>query len=183
MARLSLVAIGLLLATTLGMAAPATVPHLDLTRYAGQWYEIARFPNRFQNKCTGDVIADYALRPDGRITVINRCATRDGSITEAAGIARLADPKGSPARLKVRFAPGFLSFIPQVWGDYWVIGLAEDYRYAVVGSPDLDYLWILSRTPQMTAADYGTARQVAAANGFDVSRLVDTPQPRATTGR
>lgn len=155
-------------------AKPTTVPQLDLKRYAGQWFEIARFPNRFQDQCVSDVIAEYLLRDDGRVTVVNRCRKKDGIMTRAEGVARLVDPKRSPSQLKVRFAPAFLSFIPQVWGDYWVFGLAADYRYAVVGSPDLDYLWILSRTAEMRADDYAEARAIAEKNGFDIKRLVAT---------
>lgn len=182
MARvIAVVALGLLVALATVMAKPVSVPDLDLKRYAGLWYEIARFPNRFQNTCRGDVTAEYALRPDGRITVTNRCAKKDGGTTGVTGTARLADPKGPAAQLKVRFAPAFLSFVPQVWADYWVLGIATDYRYAVVGSPDLDYLWILSRTPQMTPADFDRAREIAVGQGFDVSRLVVTPQTARAT--
>ena len=108
-----------------------TVPFVDLDRYAGDWFEIARFPNRFQRQCVGDVRASYARRADGRIDVVNRCRTDDGR-TEARGIARVVDER-TFARLKVRFAPAWLSLLPFVWGDYWIIGLAEDYSWAVVG--------------------------------------------------
>ena len=157
-------------------AAVRSVPSVDLTRYAGRWFEIARYPNRFQKVCVGDVTADYERRPDTRIRVVNRCRTRDGSTTEAAGVARLATPGGSTARLKVRFAPAFLSFIPAVWGDYWVLGLDADYRWAVVGDPSRDYLWILSRTAVLAPALRQQAFDVVVANGFDPERLVATPQ-------
>ena len=98
-------------------------------------FEIARFPNRFQRRCVGDVRARYVRRSDGRIDVINRCRATDGTVTEARGIARVVDERTS-AKLKVRFAPAVLSFLPMVWGDYWIIGLAADYSWAVVGSPD-----------------------------------------------
>lgn len=151
-----------------------TVARVDLDRYVGQWYEIARYPNRFQRKCTGDVSATYTKRSDGRIDVLNRCRTVDGT-AEANGIARIVD-RTTSAKLKVRFAPAFLSFLPQVWGDYWVIGLAEDYSWAVVGSPDREYLWILSRTPTLDAKSLEAAHAAARANGFSVERLVATPQ-------
>lgn len=152
-----------------------TVAIVDLNRYAGDWFEIARFPNRFQRQCDGDVRASYTLRPDGRIDVVNRCRTGDGSTTEARGIARRVDERTS-AKLKVRFAPAALSFLPFVWGDYWILGLADDYTWSLVGSPDRAYLWILSRAPEMDAAAYAAAVRVAAANGFQVDRLVRTPQ-------
>lgn len=152
-----------------------TVARVDLDRYAGAWFEIARFPNRFQEKCAGDVQARYARRPDGRIDVVNVCRLADGSIDEARGVARVVDERTS-AKLKVRFAPAFLSFLPMVWGDYWVIGLADDYSWAVVGSPDRDYLWILARRTELTKGELADATDAARANGFDVDRLRMTPQ-------
>lgn len=124
-----------------------TVDAVDVDRYAGKWFEIARFPNSFRDECTRGVIATYALRPDGRLDVINRCQTRSGPI-EARGVARIVD-NGTGARLKVRFAPAVLWFLPFVWGDYWILGLAHDYSWAVVGSPEREYLWILARTPAL----------------------------------
>jgi apolipoprotein D and lipocalin family protein len=155
-----------------------SVPALDLARYAGTWFEIARYPNRFQKQCAGDVTAEYVLQPDGRIRVINACRTQDGSITRAEGVARKAAPGGPDSQLKVRFAPAFLSFIPAVWGNYWVIGLASDYSYAVVGDPSRDYLWILSRTPALDPATYQKAIEAAVENGFDPNRLTRTRQGR-----
>lgn len=155
-----------------------TVDAVDLDRYAGDWYEIARFPNRFQRNCVGDVQASYARRADGRIDVVNRCRTDRGS-TEARGVARVVDARTS-AKLKVRFAPAALSFLPFVWGDYWILGLADDYSWAVVGSPDRQYLWILARAPALDAGDYSAAVAVAEANGFAVELLVKTA--RTATG-
>jgi apolipoprotein D and lipocalin family protein len=159
-----------------------TVAKVDLDRYIGEWFEIARFPNRFQRQCEGDVRARYTRRPDGRIDVINRCRTADGEIT-ANGVARVVDARTS-AKLKVRFAPAFLSFLPFVWGDYWVLGLAADYSWAVVGSPDREYLWILARSPAAGDRSYEAAVAVARASGFDVDRLVRTSQTsRSSTSR
>ena len=151
-----------------------TVAAVDLDRYLGEWFEIARFPNRFQRQCAGDVRARYARRSDGRLDVINRCRTADGE-TEARGVARIVDQQ-TFAKLKVRFAPAWLSFIPAVWGDYWVIGLAPDYSWAVVGDPGREYLWILGRSPQLDDQALAAARAAARDNGFDVNRLVQTPQ-------
>ncbi|MBN2008890.1 lipocalin family protein [candidate division KSB1 bacterium] len=126
---------------------PQTVVHVDLTRYAGRWYEIAKIPNRFQRKCSSGTTAEYSLRDDGRIGVINRCQKADGSTTEVQGIAKIVDPD-SNARLKVSFVSllGWHLF----WGDYWIIGLDDNYTYAVVGTPNRKYGWILSRTPQLS---------------------------------
>ena len=164
-----------LLALMIADAPVKTVARVDLDRYVGAWHEVARFPNRFQNTCAGDVRAAYTRRPDGRIDVVNRCRRQDGSTTEAQGVARVEDAKTN-ARLKVRFAPAVLSWLPMVWGDYWIIGLADDYAWAVVGSPDRQYLWILSRTATISDATYATATQIARDNGFDVARLVRTPR-------
>ena len=92
--------------------------------------------------------ATYTLRPDGRVTVVNECRRKDGQTTRVEGEARRADEKGPASRLKVRFAPAWMSFLPFVWGDYWIVELDRDYRYAVVGDPARKYLWILSRSPR-----------------------------------
>jgi len=159
------------------VAAPLpTQDWVDLARYAGRWYEIARLPNRFQEQCAGDVAATYTLRPDGRIGVVNECRKRDGRTARAAGVARRADEKGPAARLKVRFAPAVLSFLPFVWGDYWILELDREYGYAVVGDPSRKYLWILSRSPAMDAVTYESLVAAAGRLGFDTVRLVKTPQ-------
>lgn len=154
---------------------PATVSRVDLDRYAGTWFELARFPNRFQQQCAAEVMATYSTRPDGRIDVVNRCRRQDGGMTEAAGVARSVSP-GSDARLKVRFAPAFLSFLPFVWGDYWIVDLADDYSTAVVGSPDRQYLWLLARTATVPEPIYQRLLAAAAREGYDIERLVRTPQ-------
>jgi apolipoprotein D and lipocalin family protein len=157
------------------MADVTPVASVDLQRYAGRWFEIARYPNRFQRQCVGDTTAEYTIRPDGRLTVTNRCRQADGTFTEAVGIARPRDGKPGGATFKVRFAPAWLSFIPQVWGDYWILALPSDYRYVVVGEPSRNYLWLLSRIPHMSDADYSDAVAAAVANGYEAARLVRTP--------
>ena len=151
----------------------ATVESVDLERYLGEWFEVARLPAWFQRSCAGDVRASYAKRPDGRIDVINRCRTSEGRIVEAHGVARIVDAR-SFAKLKVRFAPAALSFLPFVWGDYWILGLADDYSWAVVGSPDRKYLWILSRSVALEAARFDAAMAIVRAQGFDADRLQRT---------
>lgn len=155
-------------------AAPITpVESVDLTRYAGRWYEIARFPVWFQDGCTG-VTADYALRPDGDVDVLNACREDrlDGPREEARAIARSTD--ASNARLKVRFS----RWIP-IEGDYWIIHLDEDYRTAVVAVPSGSAGWILSRTPDIAPQDLQAARAALAESGYDLDRLAMTPQPPA----
>jgi apolipoprotein D and lipocalin family protein len=156
-----------------GQAQVRTVDAVDIDRYLGDWFELARFPNRFQRECDSDVRATYARRPDGNIAVVNRCRRADGRITEARGVARVVDPR-TRAKLKVRFAPAILSFLPAVWGDYWIIGLAPDYSWAVVGSGDRKYLWILGRTPNLDASEFIAAVGIARSAGFEVDRLVNT---------
>jgi apolipoprotein D and lipocalin family protein len=154
-----------------------TVSFVDLDRYLGDWFEIARFPTRFQRQCVGDVRATYARRADGRLDVVNRCRTAQGE-TEARGVARIVDER-TFAKLKVRFAPAWLSWLPMVWGDYWIIGLAPDYSWAVVGDPGREYLWILARASRLDDESTAAARAAARDNGFDVRRLVPTSQARA----
>ena len=162
-------------AASQGQPSPVqTVQRVEIDRYLGDWFEIARFPNRFQRMCAGDVLASYARRADGRLDVVNRCRTERGDVTEARGVARVVDVRTS-ARLKVRFAPAALSFLPFVWGDYWILGLADDYTWAVVGSPDRTYLWVLARTPVLGASQLNAAQAAARASGFETQRLVYTP--------
>ena len=163
----------LMMAASLQSEPVRTVNAVDLTRYLGEWFEIARFPNRFQRSCTGDVRATYTRRSDGRIDVVNRCRATDKRIIEAKGVARVVDVRTS-AKLKVRFAPAVLSFLPFVWGDYWIVGLADDYSWAVVGSPDRAYLWILARTSTLETDRLDAARAAARVNGFDIDRLAMT---------
>jgi apolipoprotein D and lipocalin family protein len=156
------------------------VPELDLERYSGTWYEIARLPFRYQKDCAHSVVVEYALRDDGRVDVTNRCVRADGTVSEARGLAKRAGKDRPASALKVRFAPAFLSFLSAVWADYWVIDLAPDYSHAVVGGPDRKYLWILSRTPEMPEGRY---REIVdrLARVYDVAGLVRTDQrgPRA----
>ena len=152
------------------------VPTVDLTRYAGTWYEIARLPNWFQKQCTGDVTATYSLLEDGTLRVVNSCRKANGETTEAEGRAKLAN-KGEPnTKLKVRFAPKFLSFLPFVWGDYWIIDLADDYGYAVIGEPSRKYLWVLSRRPIMDDTILQSVLDQVKQQGYDLSGLIRTKQ-------
>jgi apolipoprotein D and lipocalin family protein len=171
----TLVLTGVLRMTPDTTADVRTVGAVDLSRYVGDWYEVARFPNRFEAKCATDVMASYRRQDGGTVEVINSCRRADGTVTTAKGVARIVDTS-SNAKLKVRFAPAFLSFIPLVWGDYWILGLEPQYRWAVVGSPERKYLWVLSRTPDMDEREYAQAVDRALANGFDVSRLEKTKQ-------
>lgn len=147
-----------------------TVDKLDVPRYMGVWYEIAKFPNRFQRKCVGDTSALYSLESAGRVRVLNRCRLADGQFDEALGEARQLGAETSP-RLQVRFAPAWLSFLPMVWGDYWVIDLQDDYQLVAVSEPRREYLWILSRTPDVDAQRYARLIERLRAQGLATERL------------
>lgn len=153
----------------------ATIASLDVPRYMGTWYEIARFPNWFQKKCAGNIRAEYSLQADGTVQVVNRCKLPSGETSEAIGAARQIGGTNSP-KLQVRFAPAWLSFIPSVWGNYWVIDLDERYQIAAVSEPGREYLWILSRTPQVEARVYAELLERLGKKGFDLGRLVVTKQ-------
>jgi len=158
-------------------SAVRTVSSVDLARYVGKWYEVARFPNRFQMQCLGGVTAEYQKREDGRIDVINRCQKVDRTFEQVTGIARIVDAS-SNAKLKVRFAPAWLSWLPMVWGDYWVLALAPDYSYALVGEPSREYLWVLSRTPTLPENVYQQVLKQAQEQGFNVTKLLRTSQEK-----
>ena len=151
----------------------AVVPAVDLDRYMGLWHEIARYPNRFERMCVSDVTATYGRNPDGTLDVVNACRRSDGTLERAQGRARVV----APARLEVRFAPAWLAWLPLVWGDYWVIELAPDYRYAVVGEPAREYLWILARDPALDEATMQGIMSRLPALGYDPAKLVRNPPP------
>lgn len=166
-------AIALLLALALPAFAAEpvrSVPELDISRYAGNWHEIAHLPVFFQRKCVGDITAAYTLREDKLIGVTNACKVEDGGRDIAQGVARPV--QGHPGRLEVRFAPDWLSWLPMVWADYWVIDLDPGYEWAVVGSPNRKYLWILSRTPTMDKALFEQIKARAEKMGYDLKPLV-----------
>lgn len=152
-------------------SAVTPVTSVDLQRYLGTWNEAARLPMWFQRQCISDVTAQYGLLESGKISVLNRCRTKDGSFDQAEGKASVVENSGN-ARLKVSF---FWPFS----GDYWVIGLDPEYRWAVVGEPKRKYLWILSRTSPMAANDLAAAKQIAVAQGYDLSTLVVNGEPKA----
>ena len=169
------VALASALATAPARAAEplSVVPEVDLDRYVGQWHEIARYPNYFERLCVRDVTAYYTRNADGTINVVNACRKEDGSMQSATALARVV----APAKLEVRFAPAWMGFLPFVWGKYWVIELAPDYSYAVVGEPSREYLWILARAPQMDDATYARIAAGLPASGYDAGKLVRNPGP------
>jgi apolipoprotein D and lipocalin family protein len=170
--RLTLLAALLLLLAGCGGRHPPlpTVDHVDVERYLGTWYEIARYPAPFQEGCVA-TSANYSAREGGGIRVVNRCLvdSLDGELREAEGRARIVDT-ATNAKLKVTF---FWPF----YGDYWVLGLGPDYEWSLVGEPGRRYLWILSRTRQMDPDTYRDIVGRLPALGYDADRLLVTPQP------
>jgi len=158
-----------------GDQAVKTIASLDVPRYLGAWYEIAKFPNWFQKKCVSNTKAVYTAKPDGNLRVLNSCKTASGEISEAEGLARQIGAKDSP-KLEVRFAPEWLSFLPLVWGDYWVIDLDSQYQVAAVSDPKREYLWVLSRTPQLDPKVYADLLQRLKQQQFDIQKLELTSQ-------
>jgi apolipoprotein D and lipocalin family protein len=158
---------------------PRAVERVDLKRYAGLWYEVARLPNAQEKHCVGDVTLRYMMRDAGHLDVVTSCRTSDGKVRETRGVGRT--PGGtSSGRLEIRYAPAFFSFIPSVWKDHWILGLGPDYTWTVVGMPSRDRLWILSRLPEMSRLSYQQALEVADGNGFDIRQLVKTPTGQVT---
>lgn len=149
-----------------------TVSQVDVKRYLGKWYEIARFEQSFQKGC-GSVTADYSLRSNGKVNVLNTCVFENGTVKTAKAIASVVDKKTN-SKLKVSFVP-FLNRFGFFAGDYWIIGLGDNYEYAVVGSPDRQYLWFLSRTPSISNEKLNELKQIAESQGFDLSKLMMTP--------
>ena len=151
------------------------IASLDVPRYLGSWYEVAKFPNRFQNMCVANTQAQYRMLESGHIEVINRCEKANGDTAQATGKARQIGDENSP-KLKVRFAPSWLSFLPMVWGDYWVIDLDPGYQLAAVSEPKRKYLWILSRSPTVDPYVYEALIQRLEKMGFDTEQLEVSPQ-------
>ncbi len=141
-----------------------TVAQVDVQRYTGRWYEIARYPNSFETGCVG-VTADYELMDDGRVSVLNTCieGDLDGEMRTVEGVARVTDP-ATNAKLAVSF------FFP-FEGAYWILELGEDYEYAVVGEPSRTFLWILSREPTLDESIVEGIRQRLPDRGYDPNRL------------
>lgn len=152
------------------MTDKTAVKKLDIQKYLGTWYEIARFDHSFERGLVG-VTAHYSLRPDGKIKVVNSGYKNslDGEFRSAEGKAKIPDPVNAPAKLKVSF---FWIF----YADYIVMELDEDYQWAVVGSKSDKYLWILSRTPQLDKVVYDDLLERIEKRGYDVSALIEVEQ-------
>ena len=152
---------------------PQTVSSVDPVKYMGLWYEIARYPQSFQQNC-GATTAQYTLLKSGKVGVKNSCRRVNGEgVKVANAIAKIVN-KETNAQLKVSFVP-VLKYFGFFGGDYWILALGENYEYALVGGPDRQSLWILSRTPEISEALYNKLVEVAVSQGFDPGKLVKSP--------
>ncbi len=143
---------------------PATVNYVNLEKYTGLWYEIAKIPNRFQKNCKSNTTALYSLMDDGSIKVVNSCREEDGKINSSEGVARVVD-NITNSKLEVSFVSIF--GIHLFWGDYWIIGLDDEYSYAVIGTPERKYGWILSRTKKLPEEKLTAAFEILKKNGYN----------------
>lgn len=158
------------------LTAPSTVPHVDLQRYMGRWYEITRLPYFTQRRCVRDVQADYRLGDDGVVYVTNRCTHADGGIGTAKGIAQVVD-RSSNARFEISFR--MLYGVHVLWDHYWIIGLGEQYEYALVGQPSRRRGWVLARVPEPPEAQVQQWLAEFADKGFPADAFERTLQTSA----
>jgi apolipoprotein D and lipocalin family protein len=158
---------------------PATVASIDLSRYLGTWFEIARLPMRHEPEDFTDITAHYSLQDDGKVRVRNRALDGKGEPQESIGEASAVDDSNS--KLEVTFLPAGLRWIPFTKGDYWILKIDADYTTALVGSPDRKYLWLLSRQPQLDATTQQEYLAHAREQGFDLDDLIQTPHTGRTT--
>jgi apolipoprotein D and lipocalin family protein len=151
-----------------------TAGHVDLQRYLGTWYEIARKPMRFEDTTARDITATYDLDADGAVRVVNSCIDAEGKVEVAEGRATAVD--GDNARLEVTFLPRGLRWIPFARGDYWILRVDDEYRTALVGEPGRRYLWLLHRAPQMEPAAKNEWLEFARMRGYDLDDLIHPSQ-------
>jgi apolipoprotein D and lipocalin family protein len=162
------------------------LPQLAVGPYMGRWYQVAYYPNFFQRQCVSDTTATYREIGDGTVEVLNRCRTASGAFDQVIGLARpVAGVSGiqggqlQPARLEVSFLPRWLRWTGVGWGAYWVVDRPEHGRYAIVSEGRREYLWVLSRTPDLSPEDRQAVRTRLQTLGFDLERLKDHPQGAA----
>ena len=147
-----------------------TVPDVNLERYTGLWYEIARLPNSFETNCVQS-IAEYSISDHGNFKVVNTCTKANGHKRSAKGVIRIENTPHN-SQLKVNFVPKWLRWTQLGWGDYWIIDLDKDYQYSVVSEPEREYLWILSRTPYMQKLTYDHLIKKLEGMHFNLSHLI-----------
>jgi apolipoprotein D and lipocalin family protein len=156
-----------------------SVESMDLNKYLGLWYEIARLPNFFEKADMCNIVAEYTLLPSGLVGVRNSSVRADGSKSEVRGVARVVDQSNS--KLKVTFASEAWRFLPFVWGNYWILDLDDEYKWAIVGEPGRKFLWILSRSPKLPETDFGNLCARAGQMGYAVTSLIKPQQEVASS--
>ena len=159
------------------MSDVTAIPYLDLNRYLGRWYEIARLPIKYEDEHASDVTANYSVNPNGKVRVDNRCFDEHDKPSNAVGEADPIDD--TKAKLRVNFLPAALRWIPFTDGDYWVLKIDRDYQIALVGTPDHKFLWVLARENSISEASFELYMEEARRQGFSLGRLIRTPH----TGR
>ncbi len=159
---------------------PIPAAEVDLQRFAGDWYEVARLPFHEEGVSAGDVTTSYVLEGPTSLRIINRCRRADGGIDTAEGVARVTDPV-SGSKLEVSYAPSALKWVPWAWSEYWILHVDADYRIALVGTPDRRHLWLLARNPQLSQMEYQRLLNQVRNQGYDPAKLRRTPQPHQQT--
>ncbi|WP_218696206.1 lipocalin family protein [Acinetobacter harbinensis] len=181
--KLAKIVVGGAVLVGLGMATMAyaqtkplhVVEKVELDKYLGVWYEVARKPMYFQNKCDRDVSATYTLNENGNIAVDNRCYAQDGKLNQSSGEAFVQNAPFN-SKLKVSFLPESIRWLPVGRGDYWILKIADDYQTVLVGEPKRKYLWVLSRSAQPDPAVVKEYLDYAQSVGFDLSDIIHTKQ-------
>lgn len=181
--KLAKIVVGGAVLVGLGMATMAyaqtkplhVVEKVELDKYLGVWYEVARNPMYFQNKCDRDVSATYTLNENGNIAVDNRCYAQDGKLNQSSGEAFVQNAPFN-SKLKVSFLPESIRWLPVGRGDYWILKIADDYQTVLVGEPKRKYMWVLSRSAQPDPAVVKEYLDYAQSVGFDLSDIIHTKQ-------
>lgn len=161
---------------------PRIVSYVDLSRYMGTWHEIAAIPAFFQRRCTANTRADYELLPKGLVKVLNSCGTAEGRRIQSEGRARVEDVQ-SNAKLRVTFAKALGRWWYPLGGDYWVLDLAEDYSWVIVGHPSRRYGWILARNPSLDPKTLAMLAARLESEGYDPCEFMTMPQSGGLTQR
>ena len=156
-----------------------TVDKVQLDRYLGVWYEIARKPMYFENKCSRDVTATYTLNENGNVSVTNRCFSKDGQLQQSIGEAFVQNAPFN-TKLKVSFLPEAIRWLSVARGDYWILKIDDDYQTVLVGEPRRKYMWVLSRSAQPDQAVVNEYLEYAKSVGYNLTDLIHTKQTHNT---
>lgn len=180
--KLAKIALGGAILVGLGMATMAyaqpkplnTVEKVELDKYLGVWYEVARKPLSFQKKCARDISTRYTLNENGNVVVDNRCYDQDGKLSQSLGEAYVQNAPFN-SKLKVSFLPEAIRWLSVGRGDYWILKLDEDYQTVLVGEPNRKYMWVLSRNTEIKPEVLNEYLDYAKSVGYDLSDLIKTP--------